>query len=71
MKRFNYLNGDPIQLTAGGCDGCEVASINRVLCHEHGCPYAWRDTIRECRLCGDEFRPIHHLQTTCGACNEF
>ena len=38
------------------CDQCEAMMINGVLCHEHGCPDAWKE-IRECRECGREFKP--------------
>jgi len=56
--RTEYRNGDPISLQATGCDGCNPAMINGVLCHEHGCPDAWRDYQRECKWCGFKFFPV-------------
>jgi hypothetical protein len=55
--RANYNNGDDIGLSANGCDGCNPSSINGVLCHEHGCPDAWRDAKVECKWCGEMFAP--------------
>ena len=53
-KRTHYANGDEITL-ACGCDGCNPSMVNGVLCHEHGCPEAWRDVAKECDECGGEF----------------
>jgi hypothetical protein len=39
------------------CDSCTACYINGILCHEHGCPDAWRTDIRECKECGCEFTP--------------
>lgn len=44
--------------------------INGVFCHESGCPEAWRDSVRECAECGDEFHPIDRYQRLCGDCLE-
>ena len=41
--RTRYRNGDPIGLKANGCDGCSPVRVNYTLCHEAGCPDAWRD----------------------------
>ena len=41
--RTTYRNGDEIGLRYNGCDGCSPATVNGVLCHETGCPDAWRD----------------------------
>lgn len=41
--RTHYLNGDEIGLQHTGCDGCSPSMIQGVLCHETGCPYAWKD----------------------------
>ena len=38
------------------CDSCEALVINGVLCHEHGCPDYWKDTKRDCKECGREFK---------------
>lgn len=34
------------------CDGCAVAYINGVRCHEHGCPLK----ARECPQCFEQVR---------------
>ena len=39
------------------CDSCEVLSINGVVCHERGCPDAWKSRPRECKECGRSFIP--------------
>lgn len=62
--RTHYRNGD--EITLGGCDGCTVMRINGVLCHEPGCPDAWRDYSVECKECGCDFYPDHRGQQFCG-----
>lgn len=53
------------------CQSCQPARINGVLCHEHGCPDAGRDEVRECRFCGCEFKPENRFQKCCSEeCNE-
>ena len=47
------------------CDQCEVMVINGVLCHEIGCPAAWKDYKRNCKWCGQEFIPEHVNQVCC------
>jgi len=47
------------------CDSCEAAMINGVLCHEHGCPDAWKDETRECEWCGKKFKPERRRQDCC------
>jgi len=47
------------------CDQCEALMINGVLCHEHGCPAAWKDYDRVCRWCGQVFRPEDNKQECC------
>jgi len=49
--------------TAYGCDQCEIIMICGVLCHETGCPDAWRNEIRDCNWCGTTFQPSSRLQT--------
>ena len=68
MKRNHYLNGEKIDLTQNGCDGCSPCIINGVLCHEKGCPEAWKDSRAECRECGCEFYPIEQGQRFCDIC---
>lgn len=50
------------------CDQCEVLFINGVKCHEHGCPSAYKDEIRECKDCGCDFEPESSRQTFCNDC---
>ena len=47
------------------CDSCEVLVINNVICHETGCPDAWKDEIRECKWCGRCFKPEERGQEFC------
>lgn len=47
------------------CDSCQLVRINGVVCHETGCPDAWKDEIRECEECGSEFKPESRLQYCC------
>lgn len=52
------------------CDSCEVVRINGVLCHEAGCPDAWRDRTRECDVCGCDFLPEGQSHWQCPDCRE-
>lgn len=65
--RATYRNGDEI-LSVTGCDSCVPAMVNGTLCHEHGCPDAWRDSVRECFECGCDFRPENRYQAVCKDC---
>lgn len=47
------------------CDSCQLLRINGVVCHETGCPAAWKDKRPECKWCGTEFKPEHRHQDTC------
>jgi hypothetical protein len=47
------------------CISCETVRINGILCHEHGCPDAWKDYTRECKWCGQLFRPETRNQDFC------
>jgi tRNA(Ile2) C34 agmatinyltransferase TiaS len=47
------------------CEQCEAVRINGVLCHEHGCPDAWKDEKRECKWCGSQFNPEGRNQYFC------
>lgn len=38
------------------CQSCDVLVINNVICHEAGCPDAWRDYTYECKECGQKFK---------------
>ncbi len=68
MPRTTYRNGAPIGLEAHGCDGCSPARINGTLCHETGCPDAWRDAARECDWCGIDFAPEDRHAKNCPDC---
>jgi hypothetical protein len=47
------------------CASCEVLVINGLLCHETGCPDAWRDELRECKWCGTIFAPSESHERFC------
>ena len=47
------------------CESCDVLVINNVICHEIGCPDAWRDSTRNCKWCGSEFQPEDRDQMFC------
>lgn len=47
------------------CCQCQLLRINGVVCHETGCPLAYRDERRECRWCGTEFAPEDRGQVYC------
>lgn len=47
------------------CEQCETLAINGVLCHETGCPDAWKDYERECLWCGQMFVPEEEGQQYC------
>jgi hypothetical protein len=63
--RTHYGNGDEIGLANWGCDGCTPTMVNGVLCHERGCPDAWRDRLDQCKACGDRFFPEYSGQACC------
>ena len=53
------------------CDSCEVLVINNIICHETGCPNAWKDETRGCKWCGCRFKPEEKNQECCdSACAE-
>ena len=68
--RTNYRNGDEIGL-ACGCDGCSPSMINGMLCHERGCPEAWRDRQVACFECGCDFYPESRDHRICPDCLEW
>jgi hypothetical protein len=49
----------------GRCEQCQVVRINGMRCHEIGCPIAWREEVRECKECGQEFSPEQPQQDCC------
>ena len=53
------------------CDSCEVLVINNLICHEIGCPNAWKDETKACKWCGRSFKPDDRNQEFCdSACAE-
>lgn len=56
-----------MRTSTGQCDSCQLLRINGVICHETGCPEAWRDSVRECRECGCEFKPKDRDQVCCSS----
>lgn len=68
MARTHYRNGQDIGLTHNGCDGCKPATINGRMCHETGCPDAWKDSAVDCHDCGCGFRPQERFQRICDDC---
>lgn len=63
--RKHYNNGDEITMSSVGCDGCQPAIVNGTMCHEQGCPEAWRDYARECPWCGALFHATDKSQQVC------
>lgn len=49
------------------CEQCNAVMINGVYCHEQGCPDAWKDYKKECKWCGQEFKPEWKEQICCCA----
>lgn len=47
------------------CDQCQLLRINGVVCHETGCPNAWKGTTAECKWCGTTFRLKSNHQRFC------
>ncbi len=47
------------------CNSCNVLYINSVKCHEADCPEQWKDEIRECLFCGNDFKPEYPEQKCC------
>lgn len=39
------------------CDSCQPVAVNGLLCHETGCPEAWKDAKAVCDECGQEYDP--------------
>lgn len=49
------------------CESCEVLWINGIKTHELGCPDAWKDEVRECKECGQKFKPETRYQVFCNS----
>ncbi|HNC58637.1 MAG TPA: hypothetical protein PLP33_24630 [Leptospiraceae bacterium] len=47
------------------CDSCQLLRINGKVCHETGCPEAWKDETIECNECGCNFEPEMKGQKYC------
>lgn len=50
------------------CDHCQLLRINGLVCHEIGCPVAWKDYLRLCFECGAPFVPDQRRQRLCQDC---
>ena len=51
------------------CESCDSATVNGVYVHEAGCPDMWKNEIRECGWCGQEFKPKYKIDFHCsGQC---
>lgn len=54
------------------CDQCQAVMINRVACHETGCPDSWKHPktgeplVRKCLLCYGDFTPE---EKSCAFCS--
>lgn len=66
--RTKYRNGDHLTLIHTNCDGCTPSVVLGQLCHEAGCPDAWRDKKLACRECGCDFYPQDRHQRVCEDC---
>jgi hypothetical protein len=67
MGRFA---GGLLTVTQRRCSACQLLRINGVVCHETGCPEAWRDYQRECEWCGSLFTPEYRGESFCSEdCN--
>lgn len=55
---------------AGGCDSCEMLTVNGVPTHEHGCPKAWMNRKKKCFECGFDFVPENRFDSVCQDCKE-
>jgi hypothetical protein len=47
------------------CDQCQLLRINGLVCHEIGCPVAFRDEKRVCKNCDRTFKPKEQRQVVC------
>jgi len=66
--RTQYKNGMALATPELGCDGCDVVVLQGVLCHESGCPEAWKDRQKRCGICGGEFYGDSKCQAVCEDC---
>lgn len=47
------------------CNSCDCVFVNGHKCHELGCPESYKDQIRTCKWCGQEFEPEDSNQICC------
>jgi len=47
------------------CDQCAAVAVNGQLCHEVGCPVAWKDVKKSCGWCGTMFEREAEYQQCC------
>ena len=65
MKTLTRIKATGRFVVKHSCPSCQLIRINGVVCHETGCPDAWRDETRKCKWCGSEFTPEESYQTCC------
>ena len=53
------------------CESCDSATVNGVFVHEQGCPDMWRNETRECKWCGQKFKPLDKDLYFCGSDCEY
>lgn len=61
--RINESTGKPETITT--CSSCQLVRINGLVCHETGCPEAYKDERRMCKNCGSTFTPTVRQQRMC------
>lgn len=60
-----------IRTVSNPCDQCSLMTIQGIVCHETGCPNAWRDPLTGepnpvmCFECGTMFAPEDSGQSLC------
>lgn len=47
------------------CHSCQLVRIQGVVCHEIGCNESYKDELRECSWCGQDFKPEDRYQKLC------
>jgi hypothetical protein len=69
--RSRYCNGDSIDLLCG-CNSCSPSRVDGVICHEAGCPDAWKDNPKECSNCDRNYYAERRgLFGMCPRCSRF
>jgi len=50
------------------CSQCQLMRIQGIVCHEIGCPLAYKDQLYECEICGNDFPPENRWDVVCEDC---